>query len=165
MKKVVRTLCAGLIGGLVLVQAPLIHATDAGPDKAMELVIEIPSPLGFEETLEKLEENAKALGWKVPEKWKIDFQKNLGKVTGRDIGPNRVLKMCAPEVAADLLVHDDMKKLATMMPCTIAVYQKSDGKTYISMMNLDLMGEVYGGKVAEVLQVLGPQMREMLQLQ
>ena len=32
------------------------------------MIKEVPSPLGFEETLEKVAANAKALGWKVPKK-------------------------------------------------------------------------------------------------
>ena len=35
-----------------------------------------------------------------------------------------------------------------MMPCTISVYEKSDGKTYIGSMNAGLLGRVFGGTVA-----------------
>jgi uncharacterized protein (DUF302 family) len=130
-----------------------------------EMLIERQSPLGFEETLTRLEANARAAGWKVPSKWKVDFQRNLKKVTGTDIGPNRVLKMCEPHAAAKLLLKDEYKQLTAMMPCTIAVYEKSDGKTYISMMNLEAMGKMYGGDVLEMTQELGPQMEEMLNLE
>ena len=43
------------------------------------------SPYGLQETVDKISENAKAAGWKVPSKWKVNFQKNLKKVTGTDI--------------------------------------------------------------------------------
>ena len=65
---------------------------------------------------------------------------------------------------AELLVKDEYKILTAMMPCTIAVYEKSDGKTYISLMNLDLMGAMYGGDVAEMAKELGPQMDAMVNL-
>lgn len=129
------------------------------------MLIERQSPLDFESTLTRLEENAKAQGWKVPSKWKVDFQRNLKRVTGTDIGPNRVLKMCEPAAAAKLLVKDEYKQLTALMPCTIAVYEKSDGKTYISMMNLDMMGKMYGGDVAEMSEKLAPQMEAMLELE
>ena len=48
------------------------------------------------------------------------------------------------------------------MPCTISVYEKSDGKTYISMMNLELMGKMYGGDVETMAVKLAPQMDAML---
>jgi len=129
------------------------------------MLLEYPSPLGFEETLVKLETNAKALGWKVPKKWKVDFQKNLKRVTGKDIGKNRVLKMCAPDAAVPLLMQDKYKMLTALMPCTIAVYEKSDGKTYIALMNLKVMGQMYGPDVAKMADELAPQMEQMLVLE
>lgn len=128
------------------------------------LLIERVSPLGFDETLTTLEHNARQLGWKVPSKWKIDFQKNLLKTTGTDVGRNQVIKMCEPKAAAALLKHDRFKQLAAMMPCTIAVYEKSDGRTYIASMNLQLLGSLYGGEAAELVQQLAPQMETMLQI-
>jgi uncharacterized protein (DUF302 family) len=145
----------------------LLWATGAGAEPSpniLQMLIERQSPLGFEATLLRLEENAKALGWKVPSRWKVDFQRNLKNVTGTDIGPNRVIKMCAPEAAARLLVKDEYKQLTAMMPCTIAVYEKSDGKTYISMMNLEAMGLMYGGDVADMSAALAPQMEAMLKM-
>lgn len=131
-------------------------------DIGFSMLIEVPSPLGFEETLERIQENAKEMGWKVPSKWTVDFQRNMLKITETDIGPNQVLKMCEPFAAARLLVQDRYKQLAAMMPCTIAVYVKSDGKTYVAMMNLDVMGRMYGGDVAAMADELAPQMQRML---
>lgn len=152
-------LSLALPAGAQAAEAELVDASK------LQMLIEVPSPLGFEETLAKLEENAKAEGWKVPNKWKVNFQKNLQHVTDIDIGPNQVLKMCEPFAAAKLLVKDEYKQLTAMMPCTIAVYVKSDGKTYISMMNLELMGKMYGGDVAEMAKELAPQMAEMLKME
>ena len=92
-----------------------------------QMLIEVPSPFGFEETLERLETNAKALGWKVPGKWKVDFQKNMQKITDTDIGPNQVLKMCEPFAAAKLLVKDEYKQLAAMMMMIIAMINCKNG--------------------------------------
>lgn len=150
--------------GLLLALLAIATKVSAGNGDKIPggMLIEVQSPLAFEATLERLEANAKALGWKVPKKWKVDFQRNLQKITGTDIGPNRVLKMCEPQAAAKLLQKDEYKQLTAMMPCTIAVYEKSDGKTYISMMNLNVMAEIYGGDVREMAKELGPQMESML---
>jgi len=161
MKHKMNAFLAALLVGMVGLWAD--HAVADQPQApAGQMLIEVASPLGFEETLERLEANAKEMGWKVPEKWKVDFQRNLLKVTDTDIGPNRVLKMCEPFAAAKLLLKDEYKMLTAMMPCTIAVYQKSDGKTYIAMMNLQMMGEMYGGDVMEMSKELAPQMQQML---
>ena len=63
-----------------------------------------------------------------------------------------------------ILVNDDLKKLTTMMPCTIAVYEKSNGKTYISMMNMEMLGMIYGGVVTPIAAELAPQMDAMVNL-
>ncbi len=152
----------GLVLGVLLFGGTAMADGAPVPPVGFNMLIERQSPLDFEQTLERLEANAKALGWKVPSKWKVDFQRNLKRVTGTDIGPNRVLKMCEPQAAARLLVKDEYKQLTAMMPCTIAVYVKSDGKTYVSMMNLDAMGMMYGGDVAEMSKELAPQMEQML---
>ena len=165
MPRTIASLAASLLLGATIAYAPAVIADKHSSDNPSKLMIEIPSPLGFEETLAKIEENAIAEGWKVPSKWKVNFQKNLQYVTGRDIGPNEVLKMCAPEIAADLLVHDHLKHLSAMMPCTIAVYQKSDGKTYVSMMNMKLLGDMYGEVVNEAIKKIAPQMKAMLTLE
>lgn len=126
------------------------------------LISEVVSPLSFDETLVHVEAKAKELGWKVPKKWKANFQKNFQKIVGVDIGPNKLIKMCQPKVAADILVKDEYKYLGVMMPCTFAVYEKADGKTYVSMMNLGMMGLAFGSEVARAMKIVGPEMDQMV---
>ena len=161
--KIIVSFIIGAIIGVGSLQLPAVQQKIA---QAMgsQMLVEIESPLGFDETLAKIEENARYEGWKVPSKWKVNFQKNLMKTTGKDIGKNQVLKMCEPEAAVKILVNDELKKLTTMMPCTIAVYEKSDGKTYISMMNIEMLGMIYGGVVTPIAAELAPQMDAMVNL-
>jgi len=129
-----------------------------------EMIVEKLSPLGFDETIAKIKQNAKALGWKVPKSWKKNFQKNLKKVTKKDIGKNLVFSMCEPWAAVKLLQHDKYKKFLAMMPCSFAVYEKSDGKVYASFMNIQLMGQMYKGQaeIEELVNELGPHMVKMV---
>ena len=128
------------------------------------MMIERSSPLDFDATIVALIKNAKGLGWKVPKKWKKNFQKNLKRVAKVDVGRNLVIEMCEPHAAAKLLIHDKYKKFLSMMPCSVAVYEKSDGKVYLSMMNIQLMGQMYKDEkeVQEMVSKLGPQMEQML---
>ena len=166
MKNVGPVIVGIIIGIVICAGSLMIPGVQQKMAQSMgqQMLIEIESPLSFDETLVKLEENAKAAGWKVPSKWKVNFQRNLNKVTGTDIGPNRVLKMCEPKAAVKILVHDKFKKLTTMMPCTIAVYEKSDGKVFISLMDMRMLGMIYGGEIKEIADELGPQMMEMVNL-
>ena len=128
------------------------------------MVIERSSPLGFDDTVAQLIKNAKELGWKVPKKWKKNFQKNLKYVTKQDIGRNLVIEMCEPYEAVKLLKHDKYKMFLSMMPCSVAVYEKSDGKVYLSMMNIQMMGQMYKGQkeIDDLVTKLGPQMEQMM---
>ena len=161
--KIIISLIVGAILGIGSLQIPAVQQM-IGKSLAPQMLIEVESPLDFYDTLDKIVENAKAEGWKVPKKWRVNFQRNLEKVTGEDIGPNEVIKMCEPHAAVKMLKHDEFKLLTTMMPCTIAVYEKSNGKTYISMMNMDMLGLMYGGEIAEIAKDLAPQMKKMVTL-
>ena len=161
--KIIVAFIIGMIVGVGSLQLPAVQQK-IGQSLGSKMLTEYESPLGFDETLAKIEENARYAGWKVPNKWKVNFQKNLLKVTGTDIGKNQVLKMCEPDAAVKILVNDEYKKLTTMMPCTIAVYEKSDGKTYISVMNMEMLGMVYGGIITDIAAELAPQMNEMVDL-
>jgi len=161
--KIIISLIVGAVLGIGSLQIPAVQKM-IGKSLAPQMIIEVESPLDFYDTLDKLEENAKEAGWKVPEKWRVNFQRNLERVTGVDIGPNEVIKMCEPEAAVRMLKHDQYKLLTTMMPCTIAVYEKSNGKTYISMMNMEILGLMYGGEIAEIAKELAPQMKKMVTL-
>ncbi len=161
--KIIISLIVGAILGIGSLQIPAVQKM-IGKSLAPQMLIEVESPLDFYDTLDQLVENAKAAGWKVPSKWRVNFQRNLERVTGVDIGPNEVIKMCEPEAAVRMLKHDEYKLLTTMMPCTIAVYEKSNGKTYISMMNMEILGLMYGGEIAEIAKELAPQMKKMVTL-
>ena len=132
-----------------------------------DMIIEVESPLGFEETIEKIKSNAKALGWKVPKSWKKDFQKNLLRVTEEDVGRNQVFSMCQPWEAVKLLKHDKYKKFFAMMPCSFAVYEKSDGKIYASFMNIQMLGQMYQGdkEIQDLVSKLGPEMVKMVEFE
>lgn len=138
----------------------------AAPAFAQDLVIEKSSPLGFDETIDKVVSNGKSLGWKVPKSWRKNFQKNLKKAAKTDIGKAVTVEMCEPKAAAALLKHDKYKMFLSMMPCRVAVYEKSDGKTYVSMMNINMLGQAYKGEkeIEDLIEKLGPHMDKMLEL-
>lgn len=157
-----KTLALSLLAAMAVIQVACASGGGQQQGAVPQMLLERESPLNFDDTLARIEKNAKALGWKVPKKWKVNFRGNMKRATGKDIGPNKVLKMCEPNAAVELLGQDRYKMLTAMMPCTIAVYVKTDGKTYVSMMNLSLMGKMYGGDVETMAVKLAPQMEQML---
>ena len=114
------------------------------------MVQERQSPYGLDETVQKIVARAKEKGWKVPDEPK-QMEKSIKKAGGPDILPVRLIELCQPQYAGKMLESDDTRYVSVMMPCTISVYQKSDGKTYVSNMRAGKVGGMLGGTIAEVM--------------
>lgn len=112
------------------------------------MVKEMASPLGYEETIAHIQKNVDKNGWKTSATMRLD--KSLAK-EGKTVRPVASLKICHPDYAEKVLLDDNARFLSVMMPCSIAVYEKNDGKTYISTMNAKLMGKIFGGTAAQVM--------------
>lgn len=106
------------------------------------------SKLNFEETVSKLTDIIVENGWKVT--FTHDLQATMKK-NGLDVAASRVVELCNPKYAYRLLSKDDLRIYSNMMPCRIAVYEKTDGQTYISRMNAGLFAAQIGGEVEEVM--------------
>ena len=113
------------------------------------------SPMGYEETIAHIQNQATNAGWKVSAVMRLD--QSLAK-EGKEVLPAASLKICQPDYGEQVLLDDDARFVSVLMPCSIAVYEKSNGKTYISTMDARLMGRMFGGTVAEVM--AGPVAKE-----
>ena len=121
----------------------------AGCDFSSMMIHEAESPYGHEETIAVIKQNAADLGWKVPKEY--NFQALLIKHGQPDPGRISVIKLCHPEIAARMLAVDENKFVSAMMPCSVGVYEKEDGKSYVASMNMNLMSTVMGSSVGPVL--------------
>jgi len=107
------------------------------------------SPYGLQETVDKISENAKQAGWVVA--GVKPLHKSVKKHGGGDVLPVMLVNLCQANHASSILSQDADRVVSVMMPCTISVYQKQDGKTYIGYMNAGLLGQMFGGNVANVM--------------
>ncbi|NOQ89993.1 MAG: DUF302 domain-containing protein [Gammaproteobacteria bacterium] len=107
------------------------------------------SPYGIDETVNKIKENALSKGWVAPSV--KPMHKSILKHGGGELRPIMLVNLCQPNHAFNILREDESKKISVFMPCTISVYEKSDGQTYVGSMNAGLLGEMFGGTVAEVM--------------
>jgi len=110
---------------------------------------EYQSPFGVEETVKIISENAVSEGWVVA--GVTPLEKSVKKHGGGDLPPVRLINLCQAHHAFKILNEDQNKIVSVMMPCTISVYQKADGKTYIGTMNAGLLGKMFGGTVSKVM--------------
>lgn len=113
------------------------------------MIIEYPSPHGLNETVEKIKTRAIAEGWIVT--GLKPLHKAVKKHLNKDIAPVILINMCQADHAYNILKEDKNRVLSVMMPCTISVYEKTDGKTYIASMNAGLLGKMFGGSIAEIM--------------
>ncbi|MEI6891870.1 MAG: DUF302 domain-containing protein [Pontiella sp.] len=112
------------------------------------LLSERESPLGYEETLHHIQEKVNEGGWNVSALIKLD---TILAKEGKEVLPAASFKISHPDHAEQMLLDDNARFLAAMMPCSIAVYEKADGKTYISTLNSALLGRLFGGTAQRVM--------------
>ena len=115
------------------------------------MLYEIPSPYTVTETVEKISANAKAAGWTVAGVKSLD--KAVKKHGGHDIRPVMLINLCQADHAYNILKEDANKKLSVFMPCTISVYEKNNGQTFVGVMNAELLGKMFGGTIAQIMGV------------
>lgn len=137
-----KNILTGLIIGIVLTA---VTAKLAAPNLMLKERI---SPLSYEETVAKIESSVTNGGWVISQK--MDMQKSLAK-HGQTAPRVTLLKICEPHYAAKILNDDDALSVSLMMPCTISIYEKSDGQVYVATMNAAVMGRIFGGTVSEVM--------------
>lgn len=133
---------AGIILG-ILISAALVFAL---APKLMFTVSE--SKYDFATTKAMIEQGTPAASWAMPHQY--DLQATLGK-HGFQVKPVQVFSICKPDIAVHILDNDPARHLSAMMPCRISVYEKADGKTYISRMNTGLFSRLLGSRVMAVM--------------
>lgn len=106
------------------------------------------SKYDFDRTVEILTESTKSNNWKMP--YQYDLQQIMAN-NGFEVEPVKVFSICKPDIAVRILSKDNDRHISSMMPCRVAVYQKADGKTYISRINPGLFARLLGGKAGAVM--------------
>ena len=102
------------------------------------MIREIPSPLGFSETVAKLTANMNQKpGWHVFNT--VDQGREIVVNGGASIGRMTILQFCHGAFASQMFSDESRRRMSVFSPRNISVYEKVDGKTYVAIMNGDLM--------------------------
>jgi uncharacterized protein (DUF302 family) len=115
------------------------------------MLTEYESPFGVEETAARIQANIQSLENRG---WKLSALRNPARaaaVNGTNVLPVLLVEACSTDYSAPLLKDDETRILSILMPCTITIYKKDDGKTYIGIMNSGLMGKMFGPKVGSIM--------------
>jgi len=135
----------GFIAGVIFVSV-------IGWNMASDLMLrEVPSPYGVEETAARIQRNIQSLEGNG---WKLSGLRNPAKAvanTGGNVPPVLLVEACSTKYSGPIMKNDATRILSILMPCTITIYKKDDGKTYIGLMNSGLMGRMFGPEVGEIM--------------
>jgi uncharacterized protein (DUF302 family) len=123
-----------------------------GVSQREPMIIEVVSPYGFEQTDQLMQQGIKGEGWSVPKVY--DWQA-IVKQARVDVGPFKMYDLCKADLAAQILQHDQLRFVSTLMPCATSVYTKQDGKTYVAYMNVNLLAQMFGQQLGDVARQAG----------
>lgn len=112
------------------------------------MFIENKSRFNLDETVSKITEAISKSDWKLIHTHNLQ---QLMLNNGHEVLPAKVMEICAPQYANRILSTDEERVYSNMMPCRLSVYEKSDGKTYISRMNVEVFASSLGGVVSGVM--------------
>ncbi len=123
---------------------------------------EVKSPYSFDKSVELLQNRINAQeGWHVTSV--IDQQKEILEYGGQDVGKVKIIKFCNAKLSAEMLSADESKFMATKMPLSISVYEKSDGRVMIGLSNGYLMARLFSGtREGEIMQKVLKDMENIL---
>ncbi len=123
------------------------------------MFIEDRSKLGLDETVDLISEIGLESGWKVIQV--LNLQETMRK-NGKDVNPVKVMEMCKPEYAYEILSEDNLRIYSNMLPCRISVHENSDGVTYVSRMNIEMFSSQIGGVLQEVMDKAYAEVEEII---
>lgn len=124
-------LCGVLWGAVLMFIAGVIYLRH-------NLIREIPIREDFSHVISALEPAARKLDWQVS-------ANPCGIPRLINGQPIEIFRLCKREYAVSLLMEESDRKIACLLPCAVSVYQKADGVTYLSRLNMPLVTQLLGG--------------------
>lgn len=118
------------------------------------------SPTDFESTVDRLSKEIENKSWNISHIY--DLQKTMDK-HGKTVLPVKVFSICHPNHSSKILEKDVERIVSSIMPCRISVYEKHDGKTYISRMNALMIASSFGGIIEEVMTSSTKEVEEIIE--
>lgn len=107
------------------------------------------SKFGFDETVDKLHDNALNNGWTIPDV--RNLQQEYIDSGLKEMTRLKVLYFCNSQGGYSIIQNDEKKAMSVMLPMGVSVYEKKDGSVDIAAMNIGMMGGMFSGEVKEVL--------------
>ena len=153
MKTNIFTGIAGLVLGIILTGIIGFYSLPG------LMMLEDETAYDFETTVEVFEEKVREGGWSV---LKTHDMKETLKGHGHDVLNVKIFELCSSKYSAEILKLDDERIVTPLMPCRVAIYEKSDGKTYIARMDSELLARPFGGVINDVMQQAASEIEDVI---
>ncbi|MDG5767610.1 DUF302 domain-containing protein [Balneolales bacterium ANBcel1] len=111
-------------------------------------MMEDASPYDFETTIDRFETAVDEAGWGIITTHNMQ---QMMQRHGHEVNKIKIFEVCSARYSAEVLKLDDERIITPLMPCRIAIYEKSDGVTYISRMDHKAIARPYGGVIYDVM--------------
>jgi uncharacterized protein (DUF302 family) len=124
-----------------------------------QLIIEQVSPFDVPTTVEKLIADALKRDWQNPANHNL--QQSLAK-SGKDVRPVQVVEICKADYSGKMLEKSDERISSILMPCRISVYEKEDGKTYVTLLNMAALAAGLPAEIASAMNIASSETFEIV---
>ena len=123
---------------------------------------EVKSTYSFDKTVDLITSRInKKDGWHVTNV--INQRNEVLDNGGPDVGKVKIIKFCNAKLSGEMLSEDESKFMATKMPLSISVYEKSDGRVIIGLSNGYVMARLFSGtREGEIMQKVVTDMEDIL---
>lgn len=105
------------------------------------------SEMGFDETVEAVSRSVEEKGWTIPHQYNLQATMQNNNL---ESGPVIIMSLCNPGYGHKVITDEKSRKASALLPCRVAIYEK-DGKTFISMLNNDLLSKFMSKNVNNAL--------------
>jgi uncharacterized protein (DUF302 family) len=125
------------------------------------MIKEMKSPFPYGETVERLKKSIAAQkGWHVFNV--VDQGAEIVKNGGWDVGRITIMQYCHGPFASRMFQNDERKKISVFSPKAVSIYTKSDGRTYVSMMNGEMMKLVAAGEMKQIVREVSGEVKGIM---
>jgi uncharacterized protein (DUF302 family) len=115
----------------------------------------------YETTLTNLTNEINATGtWRATTEF--DFQKNIHEDGLEQIEKVGSLAVCHPKYASLILSEAPNRKVTSIMPLKIGIFEDKNNNVYVSELNIKMMGMMFGGTIAKVMNAAGKDIKKVI---
>jgi uncharacterized protein (DUF302 family) len=123
------------------------------------MLIKHPSKLGYDEALAILNDSLQ----KKPD-WQLEKINDYQERTANFAALERTcsVNVCNPRYASEILNDDANRGVTAFMPLAIGIYEDKKGQVFVSQLNVGLLGMMFGGTIAKVMNMAGKDIKEVV---